>query len=215
MPGSDSDQDQPATRPTRTIGDAQSLQALAHPTRLGLIEAIAVAGALTATQASQVVGESPTACAYHLRVLGRLGIIEEAGPRRGRERPWRLAQASVAITDDTDDPVVSQAARAFSKAVIERIIARIRAFELTRAALPEDIRVVTGATQSVIFATPAEIAQLRAEISALVSKFVGRMDPAQRPASHQPFELVTFVHVLDVAASEGQGDRDAPATPDP
>lgn len=210
MPADDADAR--PTRPTRTIGDAQSLQALAHPTRLGLMEAIALAGTLTATQASQVVGESPTACAYHLRVLGRLSLIEEAGPKRGRERPWRLAQASVSITEDTDDPAVTQASRALSKAVIERFIGRIRAFEVARAGFPEDIQSVTSTYQSIVFATPAEMARLRKELRAVVSKYIGRMDPAQRPPGSQPFELVTFVHVLDVAASGGQ---DAPATPDP
>ena len=53
----------------RAIRDVPSLQALAHPTRLALLEAIGLAGTMTATQASAVVGESPTACAYHLRML--------------------------------------------------------------------------------------------------------------------------------------------------
>jgi len=74
-------------RPNRTIADAPSLRALAHPTRLALIEAIAVSGALTATQASVIVGESPTACAYHLRTLARLGFLEQADGGHGRERP--------------------------------------------------------------------------------------------------------------------------------
>lgn len=219
MSDTDSDLDQPLTRPTRTIGDAQSLQALAHPTRLSLMEAIALSGTLTATQASAIVGESPTACAYHLRTLGRLGFIEATGGGRGRERPWRLAQASMSIVEDSDDPAVEQAARALSKAVIERFISRIRAFELARFGFPEDVRSVTGAIQTTVFATPAEMAELRQGLSALMSKYLGRIDPAQRPPGYQPFELVTFIHVLNIAASEGasegEGDRDASATPDP
>jgi DNA-binding transcriptional ArsR family regulator len=212
MPGSDSDQERPVTRPTRTIGDAQSLQALAHPTRLSLMEAIALSGALTATQASDVVGESPTACAYHLRVLGRLGLIEEAGGGHGRERPWRLAQSSMSIAENSDDPAAAHAAQALSKAVIERFIARIRAFELARSGFPEDVREVTGAVQSVVFATPAEMAQLRRELSALLAPYLGRSEPARRPPGAQPFELVTFVHILEIARS---GGPDASATPDP
>lgn len=204
--------DNPASRPTRTIGDARSLQALAHPTRLALMEAIALSGTLTATQASEVVGESPTACAYHLRVLGRLDLIEEAGRGPGRERPWRLAQSSVSITDDSDDPAVEQAARALSTVVIERFIDRIRAFELARPGFPEDVRTVTGAHQSIVFATPAEMARLREQLSELLAPYLNRADPAQRPPGYQPFELVTFIHVLNSAQT---GDRDASATPDP
>ena len=206
------DREPPATRPTRTIGDAQSLQALAHPTRLALMEAIALSGTLTATQASEVVGESPTACAYHLRVLGRLDLIEEACRGPGRERPWRLVQSSVTIADDSDDPAAEQAARALSKAVIERFIARIRAFELARTGFPEDVRAVTGALQSIVFATPAEMARLREQLSALLEPYLNRADPAQRPAGYQPFELVTFIHVLNRPQT---GGHDASATPDP
>lgn len=206
------DREPPSTRPTRTIGDARSLQALAHPTRLALMEAIALAGTLTATQASEVVGESPTACAYHLRVLGRLDLIEEACGGPGRERPWRLVQSSVTIADDSGDPAAEQAARALSTAVIERFIARIRAFELARTGFPEDVRAVTGALQSIVFATPAEMARLREQLSALLEPYLNRADPAQRPAGYQPFELVTFIHVLNRPQT---GGHDAPATPDP
>jgi DNA-binding transcriptional ArsR family regulator len=206
------DREPPPSRPTRTIGDARSLQALAHPTRLALMEAIALSGTLTATQASEVVGESPTACAYHLRVLGRLDLIEEAGRGPGRERPWRLVRSSVSIAEDSDDPAAEQAARALSTAVIERFIARIRAFELARARFPEDVRAVTGAYQSIVFATPAEMARLREQLSALLEPYLNRADPAQRPAGYQPFELVTFTHVLNRPQT---GGHDAPATPDP
>jgi len=199
-------------RPTRTIGDAQSLQALAHPTRLGLMEAIALAGTLTATQASEVVGESPTACAYHLRVLGRLGFIEEAGGGRGRERPWRLAHWGYSIAEDIDDPDTAQAAKALSKTWVERLIARIRAFEVARTGFPADVQSVTGAYQSIVFATPAELARMHEELAAVVSKHIGRLDPAQRLPGHLPFEVVTFVHVLSTA---GLGGEDAPAAPDP
>ncbi|MGH3303590.1 MAG: winged helix-turn-helix domain-containing protein [Streptosporangiaceae bacterium] len=81
-------------RPHRTLAAAPSLRALTHPTRRALIEAIGLAGPLTATRASALVGESPTACAYHLRTLARLGFLEEAGGGRGRERPCRLARGS-------------------------------------------------------------------------------------------------------------------------
>jgi hypothetical protein len=145
-------------------------------------------------------------------VLGRLGLIEEAGSGQGRERPWRLAQLGMSITDETDDPAVDTAASALSKAVIERFIARIRAFELARAAYPEAVRAVTGAQQSVVFATPAEMARLREQLSSLVAPFLDRIDPAQRPPGSQPFELVTFIHILEIARP---GGLDAPAAPDP
>jgi hypothetical protein len=185
----------------RRLTDAPSLQALTHPTRLALIEAIGIAGSLTATQASSRVGESPTACAYHLRTLARLGFLEEAGGGHGPERPWRLAQSGLSI-GDSDDEAVTAAGAALSKALLERFIGRIRAFELDRPRLDPDIQTATGLLQSVVFATPAELAELRAELLEVMSRFAGRMDPALRPAGSLPFELVTFVHLLDPRGRE-------------
>jgi predicted ArsR family transcriptional regulator len=180
----------------RVIADAPSLKALAHPTRLALMETIALSGALTATQASGMVGESPTACAYHLRTLAKYGFVEEADGGRGRERPWRLASPGLSIDEASDDPAVALAGRALSKMIFEIWFDRIRAFELTRSGLREDIRDATGALQSVAFATPAELAELRDEIFALMSRyFVKRMDPADRPPGTLPFEMVMFTHV--------------------
>ncbi len=191
--------------PRRRLTDAPSLQALTHPTRLALLEAIGLAGTLTATQASGPVGQSPTACAYHLRTLARLGFIEEAGGGHGPERPWRLAASGMSI-GDSDDPEVAAAGDALSKALLERFIGRIRAFELAKPGLAPEVRAATGMIQSVMFVTPAELTELHAEIVALTSRFVDRMDPASRPPGSLPFELVTSIHLLDLA---GLGAADA------
>ncbi len=193
--------------PRRTLAEAPSLQALAHPTRLALIEQIGLAGSLTATQASARVGESPTACAYHLRTLARLGFLEEAGGGRGPERPWRLAQAGISI-EDGDDPAVAKAADALSKVLTERFINRIRGFEVARSRFPSEVQAVTGVFQSVVFATPEELSALRAQILALMSQYIERIDPELRPPDSRAFELVLFTHVLDVT---GQGEGDAQA----
>jgi DNA-binding transcriptional ArsR family regulator len=201
----------------RAIRDVPSLQALAHPTRLALLEAIGVSGAMTATQASRVVGESPSACAYHLRMLARLGFVEEAGGGHGRQRPWRLVPvASMSFDEESDDPAVATAAGALSKALIERFIAVIRRFELERAAYPRDVRDVTGTIQSILYTTPAELAGLRAELMASLFRYSDRMmDPARRPPGSYPFEMVAFTHVLNVPGLTPPGGPDAqpPANP--
>ena len=45
------------------VTDARAMRALAHPLRLALLEALMHAGTLTATQASELLGESPANCA--------------------------------------------------------------------------------------------------------------------------------------------------------
>jgi hypothetical protein len=196
----------------RRIADAPSLTALAHPTRLALIEAIGLSGTLTATQASTIVGESPTACAYHLRTLASVGFIEEAGGGRGRERPWRLSQDGMSFDRDDDDPTVALAAKALSKAMLEHWVARIRSFDLRRSQLAPDVRDATGTLQTVVFATPAEFAQLRADMLALMRRYGDRTDPADAPPGSYPFEIVAFSHLLELAAKEAD---DASAAEDP
>jgi hypothetical protein len=49
------------------------MRALAHPLRVALIEASSQAETrtLTATEASDLLGESPANCAFHLRTLAK------------------------------------------------------------------------------------------------------------------------------------------------
>jgi DNA-binding transcriptional ArsR family regulator len=53
-------------RDVHQISDARALRALSHPVRLALLEALAT-GPLTATEAGELIDETPTTCSFHLR----------------------------------------------------------------------------------------------------------------------------------------------------
>lgn len=96
------------------ITDPVVLRALAHPARQRLINELYGGEVLTATQASAVVGLSPSATSYHLRALEKVGIVvrEEPGAD-GRERPWRASADSLSIRPEAHraaGPLVSQTA---------------------------------------------------------------------------------------------------------
>lgn len=81
-------------RPSLTISDPQVLKAFAHPARQRLVNELTSGAELTATEAADLVGLSPSAVSHHLRALERYGIAERipATPgehRDGRTRPWR------------------------------------------------------------------------------------------------------------------------------
>ena len=59
----------------RELTDPRAMRALAHPVRLALIELLGHVGTLTATQASDLLGESPANCAFHLRTLAKYGYV--------------------------------------------------------------------------------------------------------------------------------------------
>src|ERR671935_277511 len=74
-----------------TLTDPRAMRALAHPTRLALLDHLHAVEQATATECAAVVGESPSALSYHLRALAKWGFVEEGEGGVGRERPWSSA----------------------------------------------------------------------------------------------------------------------------
>lgn len=94
--------------PSVRLTDARALRAFAHPLRVKLMNLLRSYGPLTATQAAEYVGDSPSNCSFHLRTLGSFGVIEQVAGSDNRSRPWRAVRGSVSF--DPDDSVESRAA---------------------------------------------------------------------------------------------------------
>src|ERR1017187_3519399 len=110
---------EPGTRagslPLRRIADAPTMRAMAHPVRLALLEALGRREPLTATEAAEIVGESPSACSFPLRMPAKHGLAEDAAGAPGGRRPWRRKSPSGFTFPPTgDDPQTSLAAGALS-----------------------------------------------------------------------------------------------------
>jgi DNA-binding transcriptional ArsR family regulator len=87
---------------TQTPIRRTTMWALAHPLRLRLFELLAT-GPATASQLARKVGESRGSASYHLRVLARMGAIQEdAELGTKRERWWRRADESIILLTDPD-----------------------------------------------------------------------------------------------------------------
>ena len=196
-----------------TITDPTVIRALAHPVRMGLIELFGVRETLTATQASEALGESPANCAFHLRTLAKYGFVEEAGGGRGRERPWKATRQSLRIrlrSTDLQSEQAHVAAGALEQVWHDRWFARVRDAFSARAWSPE-WEEASGASQTLTFLTPDELRELRDEIGAIIARHLDerRVDPAKRPAGALPVEIVNFAYPrLDLAAvASKQGDE--------
>jgi predicted ArsR family transcriptional regulator len=194
-----------------SITDPMVMRALAHPVRIALIELFGVHPTLTATQASEALGESPANCAFHLRTLAKYGFIEEAGGGRGRERPWRASAKSHRIrlrSSDLGDKQAQLAAGALEQVWHDRIFARIRAAFATRQWSPE-WEEAAGSTQTLAFLTPEELQAVRDEINEVVFRHLDerRVDPALRPTGALPVEIVAFAFPRnDLAAQLPAGE---------
>jgi hypothetical protein len=198
-----------------SITDPTVMRALAHPVRMGLIELFGVHATLTATQASEALGESPANCAFHLRTLAKYGFIEEAGGGRGRERPWKASRRSLRIrlrSADLESEQAQVAAGALEQVWHDRWFARVRDAFATRGWSPE-WEDASGSSQTLVFLTPDELRAMRDEIVAIIARNVHerRVDPTKRPAGALPVEIGNFAYPrLDLAASlsDEEGDAD-------
>ena len=99
------------------------MRAVAHPLRMALLELFAYHETLTATQASELLGESPANSAFHLRTLAKYGFLREAGGGKGRERPWTLVNRTVTITAQPAGPA-GRAGRRRTRPALARAVDR-------------------------------------------------------------------------------------------
>jgi predicted transcriptional regulator len=192
-PPSENDEQEPMN-----ITDPTVMRALAHPVRMALIELFGVHATLTATQASEALGESPANCAFHLRTLARYGFVEEAGGGRGRERPWRASRKSLRIRlrqSELGSEQAQVAAGALEQVWHDRLFARIREVFVNRR-WSADWEQAAGSSLTLAFFTAEELRTVRNEIDAVIRRHLDerRVDPARRPAGAVPVELVYFAY---------------------
>ncbi|MFJ3306917.1 winged helix-turn-helix domain-containing protein [Streptomyces sp. NPDC086549] len=176
------------------------MRAVAHPTRLALLEALGRREPLTATEAADMVGESPTNCAFHLRTLAKYGFVEEAGGGTGRSRPWRRAHIGFSIeeSEHRGDPDTTIAATALSTVLWEYWLERIRKIGAIRSVFPEHWKKITGASESIFYLTPDEVESFQEELTALLFRYRERVeDPSLRPEGAIPMELIQFTFPVD------------------
>jgi DNA-binding transcriptional ArsR family regulator len=189
--------------------DPRELRALAHPVRLALFEALGVHGSLTATQASKLVGGSPTSVAYHLRTLAKYGYVEEAEGGGGRERPWKLRIVGVDFAMVNTVPGAGAAARALGDLIFQRWLERREHYRNHRSLWPAEVREETGDFGFVFFGTLEEFRALRDTWGRLIMQYHARIqDPSLRPADSVAYELNLFINPFSTGP-DGPAESDA------
>jgi predicted transcriptional regulator len=187
---------QPEQRKMLDLTDPKAMRALAHPVRMALLDLLAVQQTLTATQASEALGESPANCAFHLRTLAKYGFVREAGGGRGRERPWEVVHQSFNLSTNLEDPQAHVAAEALGNVWLDRWMGRVR-----RAVLrtwPDEWEAANVARQALMFLTAEETAQVGREMGAIIDRYTGRnSDPSLRPAGAVPVEFAIIAYPRD------------------
>lgn len=171
------------------ITDPKALRALSHPFRWKLLELLTEQGPKTATQCSEVLGESVASCSYHLNMLAKYGFVTEVeGP--GRQKPWQIVRQRQSISPDELDGEAALAAEAAAMAYLDQEFERIRDRIRQREHLPEEWRDVVGTQGTVKFLTAEEAAELVADLQALLDKYdERRSNPELRPEGARAVRL--------------------------
>jgi DNA-binding transcriptional ArsR family regulator len=194
------------------LTDPKMMRAMAHPLRLAILELFAVSETLTATQASEALGESPANCAFHLRTLGKYGVIEEAGGGRGRERPWKEVSPTIRVsTTGLKDKQAELAATALGQVTVDRWLSRIKdAF--SKRDWPAEWEDASSAHESVVYLTPAETEAINDQILGIFKPYLSRRKSASgRPAGALPVEFDVFAFLRrDLAALVPETDENDP-----
>jgi DNA-binding transcriptional ArsR family regulator len=144
------------------------MRALAHPTRLALLDHLHAAGEATATECAEFVADSPSSCSYHLRALAKWGFVEEAARRAGRERPWRPTAARIEFPSDGIEATVLR------DELVGRQQQRVRDALRREHELPARFRRSAQTSSATLELTAAELGELGERFEALLDEFRAR-----------------------------------------
>ena len=173
----------------RRLSDPRELRALSHPTRLALLDLLDAEGPMTATQAGEVIGESPASASFHLRTLAKYGFVEEAPGGRGRQRPWRITPETQEIREEDLSPEGRIAADAFVQLLRQRDVERLRTWSSTRPHYPERWRRASKELRLSVHLTADELAAFTAAVTAALAPYVDRETTGERPAGALPVSI--------------------------
>ncbi|MDF9813195.1 helix-turn-helix domain-containing protein [Streptomyces sp. SPB162] len=181
------------------LTDPRALRAYAHPTRMRLTGLLRREGPFTATRAAELTGESVASCSYHLRVLAKFGLVEEAEGGHGRQKPWRATARFTEWPGYSDDPAVAEAADALTVAVAENYFQKMTRALRTRGELSRAWQEAEQFGDTSLYLTPEELTRLGAKVDELLETFADRdTDPALRPEGAQRVAFLRIA-VLDRA----------------
>jgi len=167
-------------RTTLTLTDPRAIRAIAHEARQQVLDELYSGSILTATEAAQVCGLSPSAMSYHLRALEKWGIVvRDDASSDGRERPWRAAAHSLVL--GRGESTSSASARRATNAVISMFMAGLNKSVdawLERDPLSKDARMSRGR----LYLTSEEAEALNREADELVERYGAGRTARNKPA---------------------------------
>ncbi|MDQ3823896.1 MAG: winged helix-turn-helix domain-containing protein [Actinomycetota bacterium] len=201
----------------RELSDPRAIRALAHPTRLRLLEIAADEGTITATRASEIVGESVPSCSFHLRQLAKYGFVERAEGGVGRERPYRRTSMGHRWSRVSTNPEAARAARLLSSVLLEQELARLVRWWERSSADPPEWREAAQGKEAVLYLTAEELVEFGERLEELIARnpLTERSARAEaRPPGARPIKVLAFAYPFRPGANAAPSGAPSEAAPD-
>jgi DNA-binding transcriptional ArsR family regulator len=175
--------------------DATAIKVLAHPLRSRLLSALRAGGPATATALAERIGTNTGATSYHLRRLASVGLVDETGEGRGRERWWRAATRMHSFTqrDVVGDPDAQAASDWLRRYYLRSFAERYERWLDIQETWPLEWQEAADASDRLVRLSPARLSELQAELAATIERYVDAL-PADPDA--QPVEV--HIHAFPI-----------------
>jgi DNA-binding transcriptional ArsR family regulator len=159
-------------RPVLT--DPAVLESLAHPVRLDILNYLMSDGPATASVCARAVGDTPSNCSYHLRVLARHGLVASGDSTDGRERPWQAMITGFDIERGSGDPATpgARGAAALLAASLQMDQRLTREYLTHRDRIPAAWREVDEYAAYMLRLTPDELRDLVERLDELIRPLI-------------------------------------------
>lgn len=172
--------------------DSRAVRVLAHPLRARLLSELRLNGAATATTLAERLVTNTGATSYHLRKLAEVGLVEETGEGRGKQRYWAAAQQSHSwhdadVENDSDALAAAGWLRQHYWAHMSENVAR---WEDARAAWPVEWRDAAGMSDMLLELSADQLRAMTAELEQVVQ----RHQEAAQAAPDEGAQRVTFLY---------------------
>lgn len=174
--------------------DGRALRVLAHPLRARLLSELRVNGAATATNLAERLATNTGATSYHLRKLAEVGLVEETGEGRGKQRFWAAAQKSHSWHDAevVDDPDALAAAGWLRQHYWAHMSEKVAHWEDARSGWPIEWRDAAGMSDMLLDLSADQVLALTSELDAVVRRHAELAQTEPAPDARR----VTFLYYV-------------------
>lgn len=153
--------------------DPGAIKVLAHPLRSRLLAELRLNGPATATALADALETNTGATSYHLRKLASVGLVEETGEGKGRERWWRATHEmhSWFAGDVGDDPDGIAAADWLHGESLRRFQVFAEEWFAAEWDWPVEWRDAAGSSDYLLHLSADQLDEMQKELSGVIERY--------------------------------------------